>query len=58
MEERVDDEDEKSAETVPQAVEKCQGKIEIQKVDETVVCVDFSRKGGSAWLFYEKFNFI
>lgn len=23
-----------------------------------MICVDFSRKGGSSWLFYEKFNFI
>lgn len=39
-------------------IEKVTGKIEIQKVDETMICVDFSRKAGSSWLFYEKFNFI
>jgi hypothetical protein len=39
-------------------VETVQGKIEIQKVNETTVCVDFTRKAGSSWLFYEKFNFI
>jgi hypothetical protein len=39
-------------------VEKAMGKIEIQKINETMICVDFTRKGGSSWLFYEKFNFI
>jgi hypothetical protein len=23
-----------------------------------MICVDFTRKAGSSWLFYEKFNFI
>jgi len=23
-----------------------------------MICVDFSRKAGSSWLFYEKFNYI
>jgi len=43
---------------VVQPIEVVTGKIEIQKVDETMICVDFSRKAGSAWLFYEKFNYI
>jgi HKD family nuclease len=59
MPDKIDDgeEDAKQEETL-QAVEKVLGKIEIQKVNETMICVDFSRKAGSSWLFYEKFNFI
>jgi hypothetical protein len=60
MADKVDDEEEEktSTEATPAIAEKCQGKIEIQKVNDAVLCVDFSRKAGSAWLFYEKFNFI
>lgn len=59
MEDKVEgEEEEKEQHVTPQAVEKLLGKIEIQKVDERMLCVDFSRKAGSAWLFYEKFNFI
>lgn len=59
MPDKIDDgqEEAKQEETL-QFVEKVIGKIEIQKVDETMICVDFSRKAGSSWLFYEKFNFI
>lgn len=52
---KVDDEEEEktSTEATPAIAEKCQGKIEIQKVNDAVVCVDFSRKAGSSRLFYE-----
>ena len=59
MQDKIDDgEEEEKEEGYIQAVEKVIGKIEIQKVDETMICVDFSRKAGSSWLFYEKFKFI
>ena len=59
MQDKIDDgEEEEKQEGYIQAVEKVIGKIEIQKVDETMICVDFSRKAGSSWLFYEKFKFI
>lgn len=61
MPDQIDDAqdgEETKTDTLMQPAEKVNGKIEIQKVDETMVCIDFSRKGGSAWLFYEKFNFI
>ena len=43
---------------MPMIVERVMGKIEIQKINDLMICVDFSRKAGSSWLFYEKFNFI
>jgi len=61
MPDQIDDAqdgEETKTDTLMQPAEKVSGKIEIQKVDETMVCIDFSCKGGSAWLFYEKFNFI
>lgn len=61
MPDKIDDgqeEEEVKTEAVQQPVESVRGKIEIQKVDETMICIDFSRKAGSSWLFYEKFNFI
>ena len=36
--------------------ERVVGRIEVQKVDETMICVDFTRKAGSSWLFYDVFN--
>ena len=59
MPDKIDDGEEDGKHEEPlQAVESVLGKIEIQKVNETMICVDFSRKAGSSWLFYEKFNFI
>jgi len=59
MQDKIDDsEEEEKDEGYIEAVEKVIGKIEIQKVDETIICVDFSRKAGSSWLFYDNFKFI
>lgn len=38
--------------------ERAVGRIEVQQVDETVVCVDFTKKVGSSWLFYDLFNSV
>jgi hypothetical protein len=32
--------------------------IEIKNVDDSIICIDFTRKRGSSWLFYEQFNYI
>ena len=59
MQDKIDDsEEEEKDEGYIEAVEKVIGKIEIQKVDETIICVDFSRKAGSSLLFYDNFKFI
>lgn len=42
----------------PQIVEKAWGRIKILKVNASTICIDFSRRKGSSWLFYEKFNLI
>jgi serine/threonine protein kinase len=59
MPDKVDDgQDEEELKSELPPAERVTAKIEIQKVNETMICVDFSRKAGSSWLFYEKFNFI
>jgi len=32
--------------------------VKIFKVDQTRVCVDFSRVAGSSWYFYDQFKLI
>jgi hypothetical protein len=60
IETKADLEGEADEKTVasPQVCEKFLGVVEIQKVDDEMFCVDFTRKTGSAWLFYQKYNFM
>lgn len=39
-------------------VERTNVRVEILKVNETMVCIDFARKTGSSLLFYENFSFF
>lgn len=55
------DEDEDAAQTQDSKlmpVERVQMSIEIKKVDDSTFCVDFTRKKGSSWLFFEQYNCI
>ena len=39
-------------------IERVKGRIKIQRVNESMICVNFTRKSGSSWLFFETFGII
>lgn len=57
-EDAEEDAEQAKAKKVDEAVEKVLMQVEIQKVDDSKICVDFKRKAGSSWLFFEQFNYI
>ena len=49
---REQTEDEKKAD-LPQ--EGCRIRVELLKIDEDKVCIDFSRLNGNSWFFFQQF---
>ena len=39
-------------------VESCRVQVELLKVNDETTCIEFSRKAGSAWYFYEQFKML
>ena len=38
--------------------EGCKVQVKLLKIDEKTLCVDFTRRGGSSWHFFEHFKMV